>query len=46
MLRVTGMDAQVAIHPLPPKVAQAKTMLVWRRGHESVPLAALRAALT
>jgi DNA-binding transcriptional LysR family regulator len=45
VLRATGMDAQVAAHPLPAKIAEAKTMLVWRRGNESVPLAALRAAL-
>ena len=36
VLRATGMEAQVALHPLPPKIAQAKTMLVWRRGHQSV----------
>ena len=45
VLRATGMEAQVALHPLPPKIAQAKTMLVWRRGHQSVPLEALRKAL-
>lgn len=45
VLRATGMEAQVAVHPLPAKIAQAKTVLVWRRGHESMPLAALRAAL-
>ena len=45
VLRATAMDAQVAIHPLPAKIAQAKTMLVWRRGHDSVPLSALRDAL-
>jgi len=39
------MEAQLAIHPLPKKIAVAKTMLVWRRGHESMPLAALRDAL-
>jgi len=45
VLRATGMEAQVALHPLPPKIAQAKTMLVWRCGHQSVPLEALRKAL-
>ena len=45
VLRATGMDAQVAVHPLPAKIAEAKTLLVSRRGNESVPLAALRAAL-
>jgi len=45
VLRATGMETQVAVHPLPAKIAQAKTMLVWRRGHESAPLSALRAKL-
>jgi len=45
VLRASGMEAQLAIHPLPKKIAVAKTMLVWRRGHESMPLAALRDAL-
>ena len=35
----------VAIHRLPPEIAQAKTMLVWRRGHRSATLDALRAQL-
>ncbi|HJV11660.1 MAG TPA: LysR substrate-binding domain-containing protein, partial [Burkholderiales bacterium] len=45
VLRASGMEAQLAMHPLPKKIAVAKTMLVWRRGHESMPLAALRDAL-
>src|ERR671930_1735010 len=45
VLRTTGVDGQVAVHPLPAKVANARTMLVWRRGHASAPLAALREAL-
>jgi DNA-binding transcriptional LysR family regulator len=45
VLRVTGMQAHVAVHSLPAKIAHAKTMLVWRRGHESAPLDALRKAL-
>src|ERR671930_660964 len=45
VLRTTGVEGQVALHPLPPKVANARTMLVWRRGHTSAPLAALREAL-
>lgn len=45
VLRVTGMQAQVAAHSLPPKIAHAKTMLVWRRGHDSAPLDVLRKAL-
>lgn len=35
----------VAIHPLPPEIAQAKTRLVWRGGHRSATLDALRAQL-
>ena len=31
VLRLAGAEAQVAVHPLPPKVAHARTMLVWRR---------------
>lgn len=45
VLRATAMEAQVAVHPLPAKVAHAKTMLVWRRGHESSALDALRKML-
>ena len=45
VLRATGVEGQVAVHALPPKVANARTMLVWRRGHTSAPLAALREAL-
>jgi DNA-binding transcriptional LysR family regulator len=36
----------VAIHPLPPEIARAKTMLVWRHGHRSATLDALRAQLS
>jgi DNA-binding transcriptional LysR family regulator len=35
----------VAIHPLPADVAEARTMLVWRKGHRSAALDALRARL-
>ena len=42
VLRATGIEGQVAVHALPAKIAQARTMLVWRAGHESAPLAALR----
>src|SRR5437868_11947068 len=35
VLRATGLDAQVAVHALPSSVATAKTMLVWRTGHQS-----------
>jgi DNA-binding transcriptional LysR family regulator len=42
VLRATGMEAQLAVHPLPPRIAQARTMLVWPRGHRSAPPEALR----
>jgi DNA-binding transcriptional LysR family regulator len=45
VLRASAMEAQVAVHPLPVKIAQAKTMLIWRRGHQSSALDALRAKL-
>jgi DNA-binding transcriptional LysR family regulator len=45
VLRATGMEAQVAVHPLPAKIAHARTMLVWRRGHQSSALDALREEL-
>ena len=41
VLRATGMEAQLAVHPLPPKVSRANTMLVWRRGRRSSALDAL-----
>jgi DNA-binding transcriptional LysR family regulator len=41
VLRATAMEALVAVHPLPTRIAHAKTMLVWRRGHRSAPLDAL-----
>jgi DNA-binding transcriptional LysR family regulator len=45
VLRATGMEGQVATHPLPARIARARTMLVWRRGHRSNALDALRSEL-
>lgn len=45
VLRATRMEAQVMQHPMPAKVARAKTMLVRRRGHRSSALEALVAEL-
>jgi DNA-binding transcriptional LysR family regulator len=45
VLRAIGAEAQVAVHPLPPKVAYARTMLVWREGYRSSALDALREQL-
>jgi len=45
VLRATGIEGQVALHALPAKIANARTMLVWREGEHSAPLAALRTEL-
>jgi len=45
VLRASGMEAQLAVHALPPKIANARTLLVWRRGHQSAALEALRQEL-
>jgi DNA-binding transcriptional LysR family regulator len=45
VLRAVGAQDEVAVHPLPASVAKARTMLVWRRGHASSALDALREEL-
>jgi DNA-binding transcriptional LysR family regulator len=45
VLRASGMEGQLAVHTLPPKIANARTLLVWRRGHPSPALEALRKEL-
>jgi len=45
VLRAVGVESQVAVHALPASVANAKTMLVWRSGHRSAALDALREEL-
>lgn len=45
VLRTVGAEEQVSVHGLPVKVANAKTMLIWRKGHQSSPLDALRQEL-
>ena len=45
VLRAVGVESQVAVHALPASVANAKTRLVWRSGHRSAPLDALRQEL-
>jgi DNA-binding transcriptional LysR family regulator len=45
VLRGTGMEAQLAVHPLPARISRARTMLVWRTGRESSALDALRKVL-
>jgi len=45
VLRASGMETQLAVHALPPRIANARTLLVWRRGHQSAALEALRKEL-
>ena len=45
VLRACGAEAQLGVHTLPAAVSRARTLLVWRRGHRSNPLDALRAEL-
>lgn len=42
VLRAVVAEDQVAVHALPAKIAEAKTKLIWRRGHQSSVLDALR----
>lgn len=45
VLDVVKAHDEVAVFPLPEKVARTRTCLVWRRGHSSVALDALRGEL-
>lgn len=45
VLRTVGAEAQVAVHALPASVASAKTLLVWRKGHQASALDALKEEL-
>jgi len=45
ILGVTAAEKDIMVHALPPEVAKAKTHLIWRHGHESVALDALRKEL-
>lgn len=45
VLRAVNAENEVAIYPLPDRVAKARTMLVWRNGHHSVALDAMRREL-
>jgi len=45
VLQALSVEAEIAAFALPPKVALAKTFLVWRTDHHSVALAALRSQL-
>ena len=45
VLEMTGAGRQVNVVQLPPATAKAKTQLVWRPGHHSLALEALKATL-
>jgi DNA-binding transcriptional LysR family regulator len=45
VLKVVGAQDQVSVGTLPVRVRTARTMLVWRRGHHSIALEALRGEL-
>jgi DNA-binding transcriptional LysR family regulator len=45
VLRAVHAENEVATYPLPERVAKAKTHLVWRSGHHSVALDAMRREL-
>lgn len=45
VLRACGAEAQLGVHALPAAFSRARTLLVWRRGHRSNALDALRAEL-
>jgi DNA-binding transcriptional LysR family regulator len=46
VIGVSRAGRDVAAHALPPGVARARTALVWRQGHRSAALGALRSLLT
>jgi DNA-binding transcriptional LysR family regulator len=45
VIRVSLGASDVATHPLPPAVSRARTFFVWRRGHRSMALDAMRAEI-
>ena len=45
VLRVVNPSAQVSLHRLPAELARARTLLVWRRDHQSTALEAMRKEL-
>jgi len=45
VIRALRPEEEVEVFPLPASVSKAKTQLIWRRGHQSVTLDALRSAL-
>jgi DNA-binding transcriptional LysR family regulator len=45
VIRLVQAEREVAVHPLPRDIAKSRTHLVWRPGHHSVALGALRREL-
>ncbi|HJY78937.1 MAG TPA: LysR substrate-binding domain-containing protein [Burkholderiales bacterium] len=45
VIRALRPEREVRVHPLPKEIAASTTQLVWRRGHRSAALDALRSAL-
>jgi len=45
VLNAIAMKGEVAVYPLPARVSKAKTLLVWRQGHRSTALDAMREQL-
>lgn len=45
VLRVVHAENEVTAYPLPPQLATARTMLVWRKGHHSAALETMREEL-
>jgi DNA-binding transcriptional LysR family regulator len=45
VLRAVRAENEIAAYPLPERIAKARTMLVWRSGHQSVALDAMRREL-
>jgi len=45
IVRVSRVKGEIAAHPLPAQVSKARTVLVWRRGHESAALTAMKGKL-
>jgi DNA-binding transcriptional LysR family regulator len=42
VLRAIATKGEVAAYPLPARVSKARTLLVWRQGHRSTALDAMR----
>ena len=45
VLAIAGARKQLKVRKLPPETARARTLLIWRKAHQSIALGALRALL-